>query len=232
MKLTRIALFSLTVVVATSASAQVVQNGSFESFTGTFGSDNGAQLIGSSTTLIGWTIIGGEIAILKDPNAYNLTASDGMNFLDLAGYSNGGFPKGVSQVLTGLSVGQTYTVSMDLGIRNGACVSGGNNCRGPIQVSASVAGTSQTFTHSSTTDGNVWDSFSSNFVANESSALLTIQGLNLPAGNQYIGLDNVSVSPVPEPTSWGLMLAGLVTVGVMVRTRRADKRQPDAATQS
>ena len=221
MTLFRIALFAVTVVVATSASAQIVQNGSFESFTGAFGGDNGAQLIGSSTTLTGWTIVGGEIAILKNPNAYNLTASDGVNFLDLAGYSNAGFPKGVSQVLTGLSAGQTYTLSVDLGIRNGACVSGGNNCRGPIQVSASVAGTSQAFTHSSTTDGNVWGTFSSNFVANDSSALLTVQGVSLPAGNQYIGLDNVSVSPVPEPTAWGLMLAGLVTAGVMGRRRRA-----------
>ena len=221
MKFSRIALFSVTVVIATSASAQIVQNSSFESFTGAFGGDNGAQLIGSSTTLTGWTIVGGEIAILKNSNAYNLTASDGVNFLDLAGYSNAGFPKGVSQVLTGLSAGQTYALSMDLGIRNGACVSGGNNCRGPIQVSASVAGTSQTFTHSSVTDGNVWNRFSSNFVANNSSALLTIQGVSLPAGNQYIGLDNVSISPIPEPTTWGLMLAGLVALGVMGCSRRA-----------
>ena len=84
MKLSRIALFSALVAVAASASAQIVQNGSFESFTGAFGGDNGAQLLGSSTTLTGWTIVGGEIAILKNSNAYNLTASDGVNFLDLA----------------------------------------------------------------------------------------------------------------------------------------------------
>ena len=222
MKTSRIALLAMAaVVVGTNASAQIVQNGSFESFTGAFGGDNGAQLIGSSTTLTGWTIIGGEIAILKNSNAYNLTASAGTNFLDLAGYSNAGFPKGISQVLTGLSPGQTYTLAMDLGIRNGACVSGGNNCRGPIQVSANVAGTSQTFSHSSATDGNVWGAYSTNFVANGSSALLSIQGAGLPAFNQYIGLDNVSVSPIPEPTTWGLMLAGLLTVGALGRSRRA-----------
>ena len=220
MTFSRIGLLSAAVVVATSASAQIVQNGSFETFTGTFASDNGAQLTTSSTTLTGWTIVGGEIAVLKNANAYNLTASDGTNFLDLAGYSNGGFPKGVSQLLTGLSAGQTYTVSMDLGIRNGACVGGLSNCGGPIQVSAGVAGTSQAFTHSSNTAGNVWDRFSSNFVANGSSELLTIQGVSA-SGGQYIGLDNVSVSPVPEPTTWGLMLAGLVAVGVMARSRTA-----------
>jgi hypothetical protein len=221
MKVSRIALLSVAVVGFASASAQSLQNGSFESFTGAFGGDGGAQLIGSSTTLTGWTIVGGEIAVLRVPNAYNLTASEGSNFLDLAGYSNAGFPKGISQVLSGLSAGQTYTLAMDLGIRNGACVSGGNNCRGPIQVSANVAGTSQTFTHASSADGNVWARFSTDFVASGPSAVLTIRGVSLPAGNQYVGLDNVSVSPIPEPTTLAFLLAGLVTVGAMVRHRSA-----------
>ena len=221
MKMSRLVFVPASVLIAASASAQTVKNGSFESFTGVLGSDNGAQLIASSTTLTDWTIVGGEIAILKNPNVYNLTASDGANFLDLAGYSNTGFPKGVSQVLTGLSAGQMYTLSMDLGIRNGACVGGGNNCRGPIQVATSVAGTSQTFTHNSATDGNVWNRFSSNFVASSPTALLTIQGTSLPAGNQFIGLDNVSISPIPEPATWGLMLAGLATVGFIGHRRKA-----------
>ena len=220
MKWSRIALFFAMFVSAANASGQIVQNGSFEAFTGAFAGDNGAQLTGASTTLTGWSIVGGEIAVLKSPNPYNLTASDGANFLDLAGYSNAGFPKGVAQVLTGLSAGQSYALSMDLGIRNGPCVSGGSNCDGPIQVSASVAGTSQTFTHSSATPGNVWDRFTLTFVAGAPSESLTIQGVGLPAGNQYIGLDNISVSPVPEPAAWGLILAGLITVGTIGRSRR------------
>jgi hypothetical protein len=208
------------VLAAANAYAQIVQNGSFETFTGAFGGDNGAQLTAASTTLTGWTIVGGEIAVLKSPNPYNLTASDGNNFLDLAGYTNVGLPKGISQVLMGLTAGQSYAVSMDLGIRNGACVGAGSNCDGPIQVSANVAGTSQTFTHSSATAGNVWGRYSMNFVASAQSESLTIQGVGLPGGNQYIGLDNVSVSPVPEPATWGLMLAGLITVGAIGRMRK------------
>src|SRR5205807_1026717 len=133
-------LFQLTAlplaILATGASAQIVSNGSFETFTGAFGADGGAQLTSVSSTLTGWTVVGGEIAVLKTPNIYSLAASAGSNFLDLAGYTNGGFPKGVSQVLTGLTAGQSYTFSMDLGIRNGACVGGGNNCHGPVQASA------------------------------------------------------------------------------------------------
>ncbi len=211
--------------LATAASAQIVSNGSFETFTGNFGGDGGAQLISTSTTLTGWTIVGGEIAVLRSPNSYNLSASDGANFLDLAGYSNSGFPKGLSQMLTGLTIGQTYVFSMDLGIRNGACVGGGNNCHGPVQASATIGTTSQTFVEASNVAGNVWDTFGFSFVADSANMLLTIRGLALPAGNAYIGLDNVRVTPgvvgaVPEPETYALMLAGLAMIGSLVRRRQ------------
>ena len=223
MKLSRIALLPLA-ALATCASAQIVSNGSFETFTGAFGGDGGAQLTGASTTLTGWTIVGGEVAVLKTPNVYNLAASDGTNFVDLAGYSNSGFPKGVSQVLTGLTVGQTYAFSMDLGIRNGPCVSGGNNCHGPVQASATIGSTSQTFTEASAVDGNVWGTFGFDFVATSASMTLTIDGISLPAGNAFIGLDNVSVVPgnvvaVPEPETYALLLAGLAALGAFARKR-------------
>jgi len=173
----------------------------------------------------GWTIVGGEIAILHTPNIYSLTPSSGNNFLDLTGYSNTGFPKGVSQVVTGLTAGQTYGFSMDVGIRNGACVSGGNNCHGPVQVSATIGGTSQTFTEASSTAGNVWGTFGFNFVATNPTMTLTINGLSVPAGNEYIGLDNVSVTPgavaaVPEPATYALMSLGLIAMGLMARRSR------------
>jgi hypothetical protein len=223
MKLSKIATLPLA-VLATCASAQIVSNGSFETFTGVFAGDGGAQLTSASTTLTGWSIVGGEIALLKTPNIYNLAASVGNNFLDLAGYSNGGFPKGVSQVLTGLTVGQTYAFSMDLGIRNGACVSGGNNCHGPVQASATIGSTSQTFTEASAVEGNVWGTFGFNFIATSPSMTLTIDGISLPAGNAFIGLDNVSVAPgvvgaVPEPETYALLLAGLAALGSVARRR-------------
>jgi hypothetical protein len=227
-KLLKVIAFALA-GLSTGASAQIVSNGGFETFTGAFGGDGGAQLIGTSTTLTGWTIVGGEIAILRSPNGYNLAPSDGNNFLDLAGYSNGGFPKGLAQMLTGLTVGQTYAFSMDLGIRNGACVSGGNNCHGPVQASATIGTTSQTFTEASAVTGNVWGTFGFNFLADSASMLLTIKGVSLPAGNEFIGLDNVSVTPgtvtaVPEPETYALMLAGLAVVGSIVRRRNAAAR--------
>ena len=194
-----------------TASANLVSNPSFETFAGTFGSDGGRQLTTGVATLTGWAITGGEIAILKNPNSYNLTPSEGNNFLDIAGYSNAGFPKGITQTLTGLTDGQTYALSMDLGIRNGACV-GSGGCTGPIQVTASVGGTSQTFTHNSTEPGNIWGTYGFNFTAVSPSMTLSLVGDSLPRGNQYIGLDNISVSAVPMPAAVWLFGSGLITL--------------------
>jgi hypothetical protein len=226
MKLAAAAPLCVALGFAGPAAAQMVTNGSFEAFTGAFAGDGGAQLLTTSTTLTGWTIVGGEIAVLRTPNSYSLAPSMGSNFLDLAGYSNAGFPKGISQVLSGLNAGQTYAFAMDVGIRNGACVGGGDNCHGPVQVSASIGSTAQTFTQASSTAGNVWGTFGFDFVATGSTMTLTINGVSLPAGNEFIGLDNVSVTPgavaaVPEPATYALMLAGLVAVGVVARRSRS-----------
>ena len=58
-------------IVFQSVHANLVTNPSFETFTGTFASDGGAQLITGSTTLTGWGVTNGEVAILTTPNNYN-----------------------------------------------------------------------------------------------------------------------------------------------------------------
>jgi hypothetical protein len=206
--------------MSSSALANLVTNPSFETFSGTFGGDGGRQLLPGATTLSGWNIIGGEIAILKDPNVYQLTPSDGNYFIDLTGYSNGGFPKGVSQTLTGLTEGQAYSFSMDLGIRNGACVGGGNNCNGPIQATAQIGSHSEMFTHNSTAPGNIWGTYGFTFTADNPTMTLSILGNSLPVGGAYIGLDNVSVSAVPMPAAVWLFGTGFLAMLGMSRVRR------------
>jgi hypothetical protein len=214
-----IATVSLTLWSTNDASANLVTNPSFEDFTGTFGGDGGRQLTSTSTTLTGWAIVGGEIAILKTPNLYSLTALDGTNFLDLSGYSNSGFPKGVSQTLTGLTPGQTYVVELNIGIRNGGCVGGGDNCHGPVEVTATAGGVTQTFTENSATQGNVWGSFGFDFKATGTSTVLSLVGKSVPLGNEYIGLDKISVNAIPEPDVGWIIGSGVVLLLGAMRKR-------------
>jgi PEP-CTERM motif len=47
--------------------------------------------------------------------------------------------------------------------------------------------------------------------------VLGFQGI---AGQDYIGLDNISVTAVPEPSSLAMLFAGLAAVGSVVARRR------------
>lgn len=212
------ALSVMLLLLANNAEAvNIVLNGSFETYTGTFGNvslgDGGSQINTIDSTLTDWEIINDEIAILENGNSYNLTASDGTRFLDLAGYSNTGFPKGVSQQLNGLIVGQNYAFTMDLGIRNGACVGGASICGGPIEVSASIGTNVQTFTHQSSDQGNIWGAFGFNFIADSSTLTLEILGVSLPSGNSFIGLDNVAVEAIDSGTTGGGTTGGTTDGG-------------------
>ena len=212
---------AVAILAGSSASAaNLVLNGSFEDVGAPF-SDGGLELPLLSTDLTGWTIVGAEIAVLDNTKPYNLTPSVGNNFLDLTGYWNIDLPKGVSQTLTGLTSGQTYAFSMDLGLRNGYCVESDTDCSGPVSASVQIGGLPiKTFTFDSDVSGNVWGTHSFNFVADSSPMKLTILGTAMPTGNYYIGLDNVTVTAVPEPSAYAMALAGLGVVGLAARRRR------------
>ena len=215
------ALAAAATLASAGAGAQHLVNGSFEDFSGNLRADQAAQLLPGSTALTGWSIVDGEIAILSNANPYGVATPNGEMFIDLSGDTSAGFPKGLRQTLTGLVPGQQYAVSLDLGILNGLC-SGALRCNGPVQVSASVGGIGQTFTHNTSAPGNAWSSYRLDFTASAAEMALTIQGVSLPQGNFYIGLDNVTVSAVPEPATWALALAGLVALA----GRRQALRRP------
>ena len=191
-----------------NADAASISNPSFETFTSSVIPSSGIQLLPGTTNLTDWSVIGNEIAILTQPNNWGLTASDGDNFLDIAGYSNTWYPKGISQIVTELIVGQQYVITMDLGVSNdvNACWP----CGGPIEVEASIGNIHQIFSHNSSDPGNIWMTYGFEFIANNTNMPLTIVGNSAPG--IYIGLDNISVSAVPIPPAAWLLLSGVAVV--------------------
>lgn len=189
----RLTAAALLLTSHAASAANLLVNGSFETFTGTFAGDGGRQLLPGNSTLTGWSIVVHEIAILRVPNSYSLTASHGVHFLDVVGYNNT-LTKGVTQTLSGLTIGARYRFSADVGISNNPACVPGSTCGGPVSILVRVgASISQTLTHDSPMTGVSWGGYSFDFVADAESMALTVTGSAVPPGGAYIGLDNLSV---------------------------------------
>ena len=210
-----LALCAAGLCASTAHAANLLTNGSFES--GAFvnqGSDT-MSLASGSTAITGWTVVTDTTAWIGPTNPFGLHANDGDYFLDLTNYQPGAPFAGVTQVVATIP-GATYSLSFDLG--------GSTFWGRPDSLTASAAGTSQTFVTPGTGTNNDWYHETMTFVASSSSTLIGLQGAS---GISYIGVDNasvdlVSVGTVPEPGSLALMLAGLVSVIGGVRRRDRD----------
>jgi hypothetical protein len=197
-----------------------IQNASFESTSPMFP----APCAGPGTCLFnfgsipGWTTTGGETGSFEPSSAYfNLPLPDG----NIVAFTNGG---SISQTLTGISLlpNSIYTLSVDVGHRldglvttysisldNGSsvfCNTGGSN--GSV-----AAGTFADVILTCTTGASVPSGF---------------LGIVLTGNGTQVDFDNVQLSvvsnsdpvnsdptPVPEPSTLVLMLAGLGVVGLL-----------------
>ncbi|MGH6986434.1 MAG: PEPxxWA-CTERM sorting domain-containing protein [Caulobacteraceae bacterium] len=223
-------LIACVAVVALSAgasrAADLITNGSFET-NGPAAGSAPTEPIGS-TAITGWTAINndgtttdnGHNLIWIGNGGYGLDTPFGTDFLDLTGTTDTTPFSGVSQTVTTV-VGQAYALTFYLGVYGAGGAFGG-----PISATANAGSASQTFTDPGGTggtdaSGTYWTPYTLDFTASAASTVISFVGTS---GDEFIGLDNVSLNPtvsgVPEPVAWALMLAGLGMIGFCMRRRR------------
>jgi hypothetical protein len=221
MKIQKLQLAILTVGlvgVAVPSSANVIYNGSFE--IGNFVpaapiSDNTMVLNVGATDMSGWTVVNASLAWIGPSNPFGLTASDGSYFLDLSGYHDNAPYGGVAQTSILTTIGDQYQLSLDLGTST-------TYDTVPVSILVNAGSASTTFT-STPSVANGWEMFTFDFIATSGITTLTLTGV--VAGDQsqkYIGLDNVSVVPIPEPGTFALFAgSGLLALVGWRRFRKA-----------
>lgn len=194
-----------------AARANLLINGSFEA--GLVDPGNGAiTLAMGDPSIIGWEIFVPNATI--DYVGTLWQASDGVRSVDLDGFLTAG---GVQQTFATVP-GWTYTVTFDLA---------GNPAHGPTikPMRLSADGQSADFFFDSTGRSfsdmgylpQTWA-----FVADDTTATLSFLSLTgaPPDGSGWGAvIDNVSVEGVPEPSTFGLALVGLLALGFFVRRR-------------
>lgn len=186
-------------LASSQVEASVISNGSFESLV----SNDTPSLPIGSTYLDDWTVINAEIAHCLNCAGAG-SASEGSLSLDLTGYHDGTPYGGVEQLITTVPL-QVYEISFDVGARNGTAA---------VQISAGTL----LATGASTSGGNevVWTKYKSTFTALGTTTAVDLVGTQSSWGGIFIGLDNVSVVPVPEPTAGMALMGSLATLAVLL----------------
>jgi choice-of-anchor C domain-containing protein len=195
--------FVLTAALVSAAMAShavtnpnLIKNGDFESYTGGLFSGYANVLIGS-TAISGWTVTGTSVDVIQ--GAYGAIDSISIDMLGTPG------PGTLSQSFDSV-IGQNYLVSFDLGANTSQLDDGA------LSVSF---GSSPVHTFSGTPTVT---RYSFNVQADSASTLLSFASRNISANGGPV-LDNVSVTAVPEPETYAMLLAGLGLMGTIARRR-------------
>lgn len=215
--------------------ADLIVNGGFETpgaSAGTYHKYTNGNSIGAGA----WTVLGKDVLVLNNTyheSGITFNSHLGNNALDITGVGNTGPTDGVSQTVA-TSIGTQYLLSFFVG-RGDAT---GNKTSGPIYsnpatVNLSInGGSSVSFTNSDVTANKVnWKEFSYLFTATSLSTTISfLNGTPLNTktnnhGSNYAGLDDVSLVPVPEPSS--IVTVALVGLSLGV-TRLARRRRVSA----
>lgn len=142
---------------------------------------------------------------------FKVVAEEGAAFVGIQNHgTNNTQASGIFQAVTGLTVGETYTVSFSVRARNVASEGG--------TFTANISGGTAVILGSGSATSTGWTSFTGTFVAASTSANLGIT-FRSSSGDQMLFLDSVSISVIPEPST-SAMLIGSIMLGVCAMARR------------
>lgn len=226
--LSALALLALG-LTASSANAQTITNGSFETDPYIITS------LSSGGPLTGWTITTtGSQAYpygINNSSGYGPTPY-GSQFL-LLGFYGDASHNYIEQTISGLTAGTTYDVSFAIATEGYSDLYGaGNHSQLTASISSGSSTAAQTFSAPSST-ANYWDTWGVDtyaFVANSSSATLRLAQADPILLGFDVGLDNVSIKTegsgtvTPEPGTLAMLIAGGFSgCGLLLRRRNTRK---------
>lgn len=219
----------------------LVANGGFESTTNGTNKQLSSTANGESdrTTMSGWTSSNGNdggynfvldskianthksaIWLESENNGFGASPDGGNFFASDPLYH----PGTLSQIISGLAIGTKYTLTFHYALAQQVGFTGANYDN---YWQVGFGNTTQNTSLLSIADNGFsgWKTASMTFIADSLSESLSFLAKGGPDGAPpFMLLDGVSLTPtnaVPEPSSWSIMLGGLVAMGFLARRRHA-----------
>jgi hypothetical protein len=196
-------------LLATSAQAVTVVNGSFENGVAL---PSGSQFLptNNTTSIPGWTVLSSGVDYVSNL-VWN--AANGARSVELAGIGSGGITQRLTNQFT---PGATYKLVFKLSANPFAA-------NGDYQALVSASnGVPEYFTYTKTAANSPTNMLyqTYEYIWTPTGASQNIQFRSRGSGALGIILDSVSISLVPEPANWMLLIAGFGMTGFAMRRRR------------
>ncbi|MDC7812142.1 PEPxxWA-CTERM sorting domain-containing protein [Sphingomonas koreensis] len=232
-------LAALIVPQAASAKVELITNGSFEVNNAADGTKQWAAV----AAMPGWTAQSympnnsdSNLMYVATPGTadkvdglmtvygpFEATSPDGGDFIIATGDPR--YAGTLSQTVSGLTVGETYTLNFWQAAGQNVGFTGPTTERWKV----TFGGETQYSDKFSLPEGGIgpWESQTMSFVASSTSQLLSFMAVGTPGGQPPISfLDGVSMSAyqppvggVPEPSTWAMMIFGFGAIGGIMRRR-------------
>jgi len=217
--------------LATSAQAtNLVQNGDFTMLSNGLG-----QMDGSETTATDWSTTGynfvfaqadqavtgiyGDLSLWDKANggsnSWNGLAAAGGNFAAMDGDFS---TAALTQTVSGLVIGRTYTLTYDYAFGQQTGFSGLTNQYLTTSVGSDSIVTSTFAVPSHGFTG--WHLGRLTFTADSTSEVLSFLATGDLPVPPFALVSNVSIPSVPEPATWAMMILGMFGIGAVARRRR------------
>ena len=206
---------SFLAIAGSASAANLIANGGFNNGASVAAPGGGFATLGTGSGAIsGWDIVGGNIDWIEG----YWQSSDGDGFsVDL----NGSGPGAIAQTINTVA-GQSYTLTFDMSGNPDAFL--GETRIAIIGAGGTTIGSATyTLTGANNKANMLWQSEIFNFTATGATTEIRFTSGNGGDNCCYGGaIDNVAVGAgVPEPATWGMMIAGFGGIGALARRRRA-----------
>lgn len=152
------------------------------------------------------------------PNTFNNAGPTGGNFVAADADYPGGGTAAITQTINGLVVGKTYAVSFAWAGAQQSGFTGATTDSWQVTLGSQTQTTQTVNVLSQGFSG--WMNQTFNYVATNTSEVLSFLAVGAPAIPPFTLLANVSVTQVPEPTSLMLMTTALAGLLFLARQRR------------